>query len=65
MVGKNKPKTSGFEYGIGNKKMKQMELDFVDLVTKMMTKPYFPTKVTTVVEEMIPPTKKNKKTLKV
>ena len=45
--------------------MKQMELDFVDLVTKMMTKPYFPTKVTTVVEEMIPPTKKNKKTLKV
>ena len=69
MVGKYNTKQNITAFGvciksandIPNKRMKPMELDFVHLESKMMTKPASPTKATTVVEETTPTIKKRKK----
>ena len=48
-----------------NIKLRQMELEFVSRVSRMMDKPSPPTAATPVVEEAAQPKKKRKKTLKV
>ena len=66
------PKKDISNLGVGNKstndnpniKLKQMELEFVSIVSRMMAKPTPPTTATSVVEEAAPTMKKRRKTLK-